>query len=215
MLVSDASTVDQTVGFMFSLALHDFSVSGIFSTMRGVSYDELDNTIAEFASRLGVINRPEAITPLWNMLPQLTVGDLTLRYGFYKLFELLSHLNHRNHAVLSSMGLVKSLFDKYYSSRGDQSVPEKERHVVQKLLKRLLDMGANATEARLLFQRAVKADDSLDMEVVEIVRTAMRSRWPEHFSMDRGAALVMHEDGIKGLPATGFTFMARCTFFHA
>jgi hypothetical protein len=183
MLVSDPNTVDETVGFIFSLALHDFSVSAIFTTMRGVGYDQLDTTINDFASRLGVIRRPEAVTPLWNMLPQLTDGDPTLRYGFYKLFELLSHLHHRNHAVLCNMGLVQSLFDKYYNSREDQSISEKERSVWQKLLRRLLDMGANTTEARLLFQRAVKADGTLDTEVIEIVRTAMRSRWPEHFSM--------------------------------
>jgi hypothetical protein len=197
------------MGFILSLALHDFSVSGIFVTLRDVTQDQMDTTIGELSAGLGIIRHPGAIRVLWDLLPQLEAGDSTLRYGLYKLFELLSHLNHRNHAVLSSLGLVKPLFDLYYDSREDGTVTGKERQVWQKLVRRLLDMGANTADARLIFQKSVTTEETLDAEVMEILRGGMKSRWPEHFSMDSGAALVMDEDGVKGLPAAGFTFMVR------
>jgi hypothetical protein len=206
-LVTDSRTVDQTMGFIFSLAFHDFSVTTIFATMRGVNQDQIDTPVSEFVSRVGVIRQPGAIKVLWDLLPQLTEGNSAMQYGIYKLFELLSHLNHRNHAVLSSLGLVKPLFDLYYESKEDGMVTEKERQVWQKLIRRLLDMGANTADARFIFEKAITAEETLDAEVMDIIRGGMKSRWPEHFSMDSGAALIVNEDGVKGLPAAGFTFM--------
>lgn len=206
-LVACSRTLDHTMGFILSLALHDFSVAGIFATLRDLKHDQIDTTMGEFTPRLGIIRRPGAIRVLWDLLPQLAAADSTLRYGLYKLFELLSLLNHRNQAVLSSLCLVKPLFDLYYESREDGMVTEKERQVWQKLLRRLFDMGANTADARLIFQKSVTKEDTLDAEVVEIIRGGMKSRWPEHFSMDSGAALIINEEGARGLPAAGFTFV--------
>jgi hypothetical protein len=86
-------------------------------------------------------------------------------------------------------------------------VSEKERQVLQKLLKRLLEMGATTSEARTIFQKAIKEDEMLDTEVVELIRAGMKSRWLEHFSIESPASLVVSEEGIKGLPITGLTFM--------
>ena len=58
----------------------------------------------------------------------------------FKLFEELFYVNHRNKGLLSGWGLVKSVFTRFIQTRGDESVSEKERHVLQKVLRRLLDM---------------------------------------------------------------------------
>jgi hypothetical protein len=146
---------------------------------------------------------------LWNAIPQLTAGNASMRYVVFKLFELLSHVSHRNQAVLSSLGIVKSTFDRLCDARSDPAVSEKERHTLQKLLRRLLEMGATTSEARVIFQRAIKQDETLDTEVLDIIRFGMKSRWLEHFSMESHAALVLSEDNMKGLPVAGFTFMVR------
>ena len=163
----------------------------------------------------------------WNLaLPQLTSAssnldeDGPLRYALFKLFELLFHVNHRNHAILCSLGLINSAFGRFYQTRMDSGVLDKERHVLQKLLRRLLEMGATTTEARGIFQRAVvlnevdeKSNEVLDGEILEVVRFGMKSRWVEHFSMETPAAIVVRDHKFKGLPATGFTFMVSFTFF--
>lgn len=206
-LVSNPQTVDDTLGFLFSLAFHEFSVSSIFTALRGTPQGEVDLKIGEFESRLRIIRRPGAIGALWTMVPQLTAGDDNMRYGVLKLFEVLSHLSHRNQAILSSLGLVKTLLDRFCDTRADSTVSDKERQLSQKLLKRLLDMGATTDEARLLYQRTVKDDETLDTEMLEVVRAGIKSRWLEHFSMESPAALLLTGESIKGVPPLGFTFM--------
>jgi hypothetical protein len=94
-------------------------------------------------------------------------------------------------------------------------IPEKERQVLQKLLRRLLDMGATTTEARTIFQKAIREDTGgLDSEMLDLLRFGMKSRWLEHFSMEGRSALVLEEEGIRGLPATGFTFMVIFHFVY-
>jgi hypothetical protein len=199
--------MDQAMGLLLSFALHDFSISGIFTSLRTTKGAELDEKISEFDARLGVIRRPGAIAILWNLLPRVTTDDPSMRYGILRLFERLLNLNHRNQAILSSLGLVKSLFGRFYDTRNGATVSEQERHVLQKLLKGLLEMGATTSEARTIFQKATKEDETLDTDVLEFIRSGMKSRWLEHFSMESPAALVVSEEGIKGMPITGFTFM--------
>ncbi|TFK36229.1 hypothetical protein BDQ12DRAFT_737089 [Crucibulum laeve] len=207
-LMSNSTTAEETMGFLLSLALHDFSLSGIFTGLIGMQeHDLIDIKVSEFASHLSIIRHSGAMSVLWNFIPQLTDADSCLRYGVFKLFEVLSQLNHRNQAILSSLGLVKSVFSRFYETRDDVTVSEKERYVLQKLLRRLLDMGATTLESRPIFQKAVKEDESLDPEILDVIRFGMRSRWPEHFSMESSAALTIKDKGFKGLPATGFTFM--------
>ena len=70
-------------------------------------------------------------------------------------------------------------------------------------------MGATTVEARTILQRAIKADGTLDMEIMELIRGAMKSRWLDHLSLESPATLSLTQDGMKGLPVTGFTFMVR------
>ena len=223
-LVSERKTVLETMGFLLSLSLCDFSLSNFFSGLRDVPYDTIDAKIGEF--HLGTIKYPEALMILWNLaLPRLTQASSNLaeycsaRYALFRLFELLFHVNHRNHAILCSLGLIKSVFARFYKTRMDAGVLEKERHILQKLLRRLLEMGATTTDARGIFQKAVvlkeldgKSDEVLDGEILDVVRFGIKSRWVEHLSMEAPAAIVVRDDKFRGLPATGFTFMVSLFF---
>ena len=208
--MSDPQTVDETMGFLLSLALSDFSLSGLFTSIRGAQGDDLEVRLAEFQSRLGTIHRPEVIRILWDLAFRDTTS---IRYGMFKLFEELFYVSHRNQGVLSGLGLVKSVFARFIETRGDESVSEKERHVLQKVLRRLLDMGATTSEARRIFQMAVKGDETLDGEILDVIRFGMKSRWLQHFSMESSAALVVSDDKFKGLPAGGLTVMVRTFLF--
>lgn len=207
--MSNTALVYVGMGYLLSFALHNFSLSSYFTTLRGTLQDDLDAKIAEFEPLLGIVRRPGAIIVLWNFVPQLTALDSSFGYTVVKLLEILPHTNHRNQAVLSSMGLTKLVFTRFCEARQDASVSEKERHVLQKLLRRLLEMGASTAEARSILQRAVKEDETLDLEMLDIVRLGIKSRWLEHFSMESPAALIIEDEKSKGLPAAGFTLMVR------
>lgn len=128
-------------------------------------------------------------------------------------------------------------------------LPSQHRKVMQRLLRRLLEMGARTEEMRGIFQGAVvlkkdashppigkriedkgkgaegidpkesektagkvdevKMEYALDSEVLEVLRTGMKTRWPEHFSMEGRAAVKFVEEGVRGLPSNGFTFMVH------
>ncbi|KAF9067929.1 beach-domain-containing protein [Rhodocollybia butyracea] len=185
-LVSNPKTLDETLGFLLSFALCEFSASGIFCSLLTFG-PKLANTNA-------TIHHPGAIYLLWNFLPK--------SYASYKLLELLAGINHRNRAILSVPEVVQPLLD--HLSRVTE---KREKTVVQRLSRKLLDMGASPTVARGMFQRAIKEDGALDMELLELIRAGMKSRWLEHFSFRSSAELVFTQEGIKSLPVTGFTFM--------
>lgn len=229
-LLADPSTLDATLGLLLALAMADFAQAEFFTTLRGVEVidDALDLTIIEFQRKLKMVVRPEPLHIVWSTIhalqttpaiPSSPISTAPIRYGLYKLFEALFHINHRNQGVLSSLNLVQSLFGTYYQSRDDAAVPERERQTQAKLLRRLLEMGATTEDARRILQKAVIEDPSLpedsrerlDSEVLEIIRYGMKSRWSEHFSFEGAASLVVHDTttACKGLPSTGFTIMVR------
>ncbi|OBZ78370.1 Beige 1 [Grifola frondosa] len=178
-----------------------------FLTSKRTSYAEVDQKLQEFNSGLGLIHEPESLLVLYNSLSVVPEDGSIMRYFGYKLLERLSTYKHRNHCVLNGLGLVNSLFQKLCDSKSDIEFPKPERQVVQKLLRKLLDLGATTDEARLMFQRVVRSDNSLDPDVLEVLRAGMKVRWPEHFSLESSAALRISHDGSRVLPSTGFTFM--------
>ncbi|KAJ7130393.1 beach-domain-containing protein [Mycena epipterygia] len=202
-LVTDPKTVDYTMGLLLSFAFRNFSLSGAFRSIRGASIAEVDATLREVVARLGGIKRAGAMAVLCRLAPHLIGEDSSMRYGVFKLFELLAGTTHRNHVVFSSLGLAAPILARFCAP----GTPELERNVLQKLLRRLLDMGATPAVARMLFQSVVRPDDTLDAELLEVIRYGMKSRWLEHFSMESPASLTLTEDGVKGLPILGFTFM--------
>ncbi|KAG5335279.1 hypothetical protein C0989_001571 [Termitomyces sp. Mn162] len=206
-LITNPQTVYHVLGLILALATHDSGVSDVFTTLRATSEDQLDAALVQIVERLGVIKRPGAILILWNAIPQVASDDGAMRYAILKLFELLSLANHRNQAILSTLGIIRSLFQRFYSAKCDPTVTDKERHILQKLLRRLLDMGATTSEARLIFQRMIREDQTLDTEILDVVRFGIKSRWLEHFSMESPAALALEEENVRGLSSSGFTFM--------
>jgi hypothetical protein len=114
---------------------------------------------------------------------------------------------------MSNAGLVLPILEHLLSSKGNGEVSDSERYAWQKLLRRLLELGAAPPHARLILQRVVHEDETLDVEMLDLVRYGMRSRWVDHFSMESSSALVITDEDSKGLPTTGVTFMVGSSFF--
>ena len=205
-LIAKDDLRDEILGFLFSLSMHVFSLSSIFMSLRDAHYDELDNRIQQAETRLGLIAQPGALTLLLNLLPDIA-ADPSLHYVVYKLLERLTALSHRNKIVLSNLGLLDMLFRNYTSYKSDGDVSSQERRVMQKLLRRVLDLGANPSEVRSIFHAAVSEDGNLNPQILEILRAGMKARWPDHFSLERRAAIKFVENNIRGLPGAGFTLL--------
>ncbi|TFK55260.1 beach-domain-containing protein [Heliocybe sulcata] len=208
-LVLDSRTVDWVLGLLLSLSLHNFSMAGLFGILRNNS--QLISRGSGLQSDFGLIYYPDALKLLCSFTQEHFTDDAILRLVIYKVLERLSATSHRNKAILSDMGLLESLIAES-RSKLETSVSNDERSVKQKLLKRLLDMGATPEVGILLFRKAVKDNETLDLETLDLLRSGMKSKWPNHFSMESKAALCLDEPRVKGLPVTGFTFMTWLWF---
>lgn len=201
-LVADERTSDHTLGFLLGLALHDFSGALVFTTVRGEVEDAIDVRLGQFSECFGLIRRRGAFLTLWNYLAEFIKTDASLRFTTFRIIDTLSLYSHRNQTILSSLELVGPLFESLSKSTSDL-----EKSLLTKLLRRLLDMGSVPSHARVIFQRALKGDGALDLDVLELLRYSMRSRWLDHFSMEPSATLVATQEKVRGVPATGLTFM--------
>lgn len=144
-----------------------------------------------------------------------------MRCAMFKMYEMLSHASHRNHAVLCGLFLVGPVLKRFYeATRAGAESGEKgkreEKILLQKLLKRLLEMGAETGEVRKMFGRALTLEEEggseVDMEMLDLLKVGMKSRWMEHFSLEGCSLLAFREEAMKGLPTAGFTFMVRLSF---
>ncbi|KAK2463985.1 hypothetical protein APHAL10511_004036 [Amanita phalloides] len=220
-LVSDSQTTTEMLGLLLSLALHDFSFSSLFTQIRSQFHstqdtDTINAVINNYEALLQrvTICLPGAFLILWHAVASLATEDAPhMRCAMFRVFEILSHASHRNHAVLCGLCITASVFRRFYEGRdGDGNEwKENEKHLLQKLLRRLLEMGAETAHVRKMFERTLTLEaggnGKLDMEVLDLLRVGMKSRWMEHFSLEGGSSLAFREEGMRGLPATGFTFM--------
>ncbi|KAF8635320.1 hypothetical protein AX17_003946 [Amanita inopinata Kibby_2008] len=244
-LLSDPQTTTETLGLLLSLALHDFTSSSFFTHLRNAynrsktephpdltrtrqtTFDDRYVTTLKYAT----IHCPGALLVLWNAVASLATDDAAcMRCAMFKVLEMVSHVRHRNHAMLCTLGLVGPVVRRFFRSEPSGQVGkereeregEEERHLLQKLLRRLLEMGAETGEVRRMFERSLRrvggsggdgGEDGdgewrLDMEVLDLLKVGMKSRWVDHFSVHgRHSSLVLREEGLRGLPSSGFTFM--------
>ncbi|KAH9476097.1 Beige protein-like protein 1 [Psilocybe cubensis] len=206
--VDDAGHLHLHILSLFlALSLSDFSplLVGFFTDLHDKDIETVDEKVKKV---VGIIRHAGALRILWDLAVPSTLNDVG-RYGLYKLFEGLFGLNHRNAGVLSSLGIVGDVFRRFRTTKKAEDGRNKERHVLQKLLRRLLEMGATTAEARGLFAAAI-VDDKLDPEILDVARFGMKSRWVEHFSMEGPAAVVLGDSDTnkwRTLPKDGLSFL--------
>ncbi|KAF8552794.1 hypothetical protein OG21DRAFT_1377755, partial [Imleria badia] len=183
-LIKHPVTFDKTLGCLLSLSVHDFAVTDLFVTLQASYHDlhELDNHFLEFAPSLGTIHLPGVFKIVWEFVLGSLATNGSLRLIVYKVLDHLTRSSHRNLAVLSMLGILTPMFSSFISSSTvDQLGPDAaERRLQCKIIKRLFEMGASTRDAQRLLQCAVKEDKSLDAEMIDLIRTGLRSKWPPH-----------------------------------
>ncbi|KAF5354041.1 hypothetical protein D9756_006953 [Leucocoprinus leucothites] len=206
-LPTDIETTTTTLGLLFSFMVHDFAMDGLFSSLYNADIDAVDDVLAKYDPHLQLIYHPPVLSLLWHFHQRVWTRP-SLRFGFSRVLGRLASARHRNLAVMSNGGLVLPILDHFRSSRGDTGVLEKERHAWQKLLRRLLELGADPAHARAILQKTVQGGDVLDAEMLDLIRYGMKSRWVDHFSMESAAGMKILDHEGKSLPSTGITFTA-------
>ena len=216
-LIKHPVTFEKSLGCLLSLSVHEFTVIDLFATLQASCHDlhELDIHFLEFASSLGTIHLPHVFKIVWELVLGSLATNGSLRLIVYKVLEHLTQSSHRNLAVLSMLGILTPIFSSFISSStvDQQGSHAAERRLQCKITKRLFEMGASTQDAQRLFQCAVKEDKSLDIEMTDLIRTGLRSKWPPHISFQDMSTLTMPLGGWTTLPTSGLTFMVSARRF--
>ncbi|KAG1810733.1 hypothetical protein EV424DRAFT_1422048 [Suillus variegatus] len=214
LLVSNAVTADVTLGCLLALSFGDFSLVEFFSSLRTKvpEIEVMHSHFLEFAPGLASIRLPGAFSILWSFILRTMNTDHALRLIVYGLLEHLTHSTHRNLAVLSMQNILPHLFKSWKTNMSSAKDDDKEHRILAKILRRLFEMGASTQDSRDLLQCTAKQDGTVDADMLELLRSSAKSRWPQHFSLDGCSALVMSSTEMKTFPAHGFTFMAWIWF---
>lgn len=166
--------------------------------------------IAQNEHRLGKVRLPQVVLIMIKLVDILPRDESMQPYTTLKVIERLVSLNHRNHSMLNEANLTGFVFNKLYGTKRTEElvIDDAERSVLQRMLRRLLEMGASTAEARAIYQRTVDEDLRIDAEILDILRSARRAKFPEYYSFDGPASIQLDEDGGKIFPCPmGFTFM--------
>lgn len=216
-LIKHPVTFDKTLGCLLSLSVHDFAVIDLFVTLQASCHDlhDLDIHFLEFAPSLGTIHLPGVFKIVWEFVLGSLATNGSLRLMVYKLLEHLTRSSHRNLAVLSMLGILTPMFSNFISSSTvDQQGPDAaERRLQCKIVKRLFEMGASTRDAQRLFQCAVKEDKSLDAEMIDLIRSGLKSKWPPHILFQDMSSVTMPLGSCTTLPASGLTFLVSVRIF--
>ncbi|KAI9573033.1 hypothetical protein HD554DRAFT_2058344 [Boletus coccyginus] len=210
-LIKHPVTFEKTLGCLLSLSVHEFAAVDLFVTLQASCRDlgELDIHFLEFATSLGTIYLPGVFKIVWEAVLGYLATNARLRLILFKILEHLTQSSHRNLAILSMLGILTPMFSSFISSTSvDQLGPHAaERRLQCKIIKRLFEMGASTQDAQRLFQCAVKEDKSLDTEMIDLIRSGLRSKWPPHISFQDTSVVTMPLGGWTTLPTSGLTFM--------
>jgi hypothetical protein len=207
-LLQDQELLLPILDQLLSLSLASFPTT-FFTALGDTPAAQLESHATELATPLPPVRNPGALKIVWDGV-HLPPSSPSIRFALYKLLERLLSASHRSHILLSALGLSRSLFTLYHASRAPETtVSDRERSAMARLLRRLLEPGVSSTtEAREIFRAAVGPTQALDADVLEVIRGATKAKWPPHFSLEPGGALLLDEDGVRGLPTGGTTFMA-------
>jgi hypothetical protein len=216
--VAGSNDAPQILSFILSVTLGSFAFANFYVTLNTqtegtIDYSLIDSKIHEAERRLSKIHNPGFLLVLYSLRQEMNPNP-TLSYAIAKSLERIAHSNHRNQAYLNQLGLVQALFDELHpkddstklAKRSELPLPEVQ--ILQKLLRRLIEMGASLPLARQIFAAALRADHTIDSDVLEILRAGMRAKWPEFLSFHGQAGLIFNDSQGKAFPpSSGFTFM--------
>ena len=230
-LLSTSSLRPHILSYLLALSLTDFDALylGYFGTEAGNAMEMVDEKVAELKEKKANqrIRHAGSLRILWDVVEESQ--DRHARYALYKILELMFGVSHRNGGVLSSLGIVEGVFKRFEEVRrslksedledGEKKMLDKEKQVLQRLLRKLLEMGATTSEARSIFQASVVRDASgaerLDLEILDVIRFGMKNRWVEHFSLEgRAAVALTDEKRWKTIPKDGLSFMVCFLLVH-
>jgi hypothetical protein len=172
---------------------------------------EVDSYVSSNLVNCLDLREPKALVVLFELGCLLQPPESIL-YLVFRTIDRIIGATHRNQAIMNQAGLMTPIFNILYEPEVNVQLSEPARHLLRKAIRRLLDIGfCSAMEAERFF-KATLCEACVNSDVLAILKSGSRSRWPQFFSFHNGASLAFSDESGKTFPPTsGFTFLV-CEF---
>jgi len=168
---------------------------------------EVDSYVSSKLVNCVDLRMPKALIVLFELSCLLQPPESIL-YLVFRTIDRITGAAHRNQAVMNHAGLMTPIFNALYEPGAKIELSEPAKHLLRKTFRRLLDIGfCSVTETERFFKATLNGPH-VNSDVLAILKSGSRSKWPQFFSFHNGASLTFSDESGKTFPPpSGFTFL--------
>ncbi|KAF8749643.1 Beach protein [Rhizoctonia solani] len=182
-----AMVLSSFAAFVFQLP----SLSVFLPTIDAQSHDDSDATVTPVGDYITQLDTPSARISHPLAIPILlrltwSLSNETYSFAMAKLFDRLAAVSYANRATMAGSGIVRLVWDRLYplptsKSIGSTDLPVQESHALQKLLRRVIDVGAPLSDLKHLFKRT-SSNGAVGLKALAALKGNPQARWPSFLS---------------------------------
>ncbi|KDN41354.1 hypothetical protein RSAG8_07469, partial [Rhizoctonia solani AG-8 WAC10335] len=201
---TQAMVLSSLAAFVFQLP----SLAAFLPTIDTQPHDDPEATvtsIGDYITRLDTpsarISHPLAIPILLRLTWSLS--NETYSFAMAKLFDRLAAVSYANRATMAGSGIVRLVWDRLYplptlKSTGSVGIPLQESHALQKLLRRVIDVGAPLSDLKHLF-KGTSNGGTVGLKALIVLKGNPQARWPSFLSFrGEGSGLDVNNLNMRG-----------------
>lgn len=190
--------------FVFQLP----SLSAFLPSIDAQIHDDPSATVTPIGDYITQLDTPSARISHPLAIPILLRLTWSLSNEVYslaitKLFDRLAAVSYANRATMAGSGIVRLVWDRLYplpavKSAGTMDVPLQESHALQKLLRRVIDVGAPLSDLKHIFKRT-SSNGSVGLKALSTLKGNPQARWPSFLSFrGEGCGLDVENLNLRG-----------------
>ncbi|KAJ1299892.1 hypothetical protein OPQ81_005012 [Rhizoctonia solani] len=199
-----AMVLSSLAAFVFQLP----SLSAFLPSIDAQPHDSSDGTVMPMGDYITQLDTPSARISHPLAIPILlrltwSLANETYSFAMAKLFDRLAAVSYANRAAMAGSGVVRIVWDRLYplptsKSAAPVEIPAQESHALQKLLRRVIDVGAPLSDLKHLFKRT-SSGGPVGLKTLGTLKGNPQARWPSFLSFrGEGCGLDVQNLNLRG-----------------
>ncbi|KAJ1300253.1 hypothetical protein OPQ81_005082 [Rhizoctonia solani] len=199
-----AMVLSSLAAFVFQLP----SLSAFLPSIDAQLHDSSDGTVMPMGDYITQLDTPSARISHPLAIPILlrltwSLANETYSFAMAKLFDRLAAVSYANRAAMAGSGVVRIVWDRLYplptsKSAAPVEIPAQESHALQKLLRRVIDVGAPLSDLKHLFKRT-SSGGPVGLKALGTLKGNPQARWPSFLSFrGEGCGLDVQNLNLRG-----------------
>lgn len=144
----------------------------------------IDHLISELDIPSARISHPDVVPILLRLAWTHDSGRTS--YALAKLIDRLAATTYGNRAALAQTHIVRLVWDRLYPyppSSSSLALPAPETNVLQKVMRRVLELGAPLDDMKLLFRRTGETSGGARLKALGLLKGNPHARWPSFLAL--------------------------------